>query len=320
MMTHQQLFADVRLTIRASKLSQRTEDAYTDWIYRFLCYHRKRDPFALGPEEVNQFLSYLYKDCNKSASSQNQALCAISFYYKDVLKRPLPSLKYARAAKENPFPVVYTREEVVALLSQLTGIVHLQASLLYGAGLRVMEVMQLRVKDIDLQGNKIHVWQPDKDSYRTTLLPVSLKPALAEQMYQITLLHQKNINEGFGETYLPPLLADRYPEKAKELSWQFLFPAARRVTHPHTGTEVLKHSHESVLQKAVKEAITRAGLNPGGSCHTLRHSFAVHMLEAGFKVEAVRELLGHHDVRTTLIYTRMLAEKPDVVRSPLDCL
>jgi integron integrase len=310
----------IRKVIQEHKLSHRTEQSYTDWIYRFLSYYHDRNVLEMGAGEVGAFLSYLATDCQKSPSTQNQALCALLFLYNKVLEMPLPPVKFVRARKDKQLPLVFSRQEVSAILAQLSGIEHLLASLLYGSGLRIMEAMQLRVKDIDLQKNRILVWQAEDEEYRSTLFPISLKPALAEQIYRVTLLYQEDVREGFGETYVPADLLAHYPDAPGQLGWQFLFPSVRRVVHPESGRQVRQHLHESVVQKVIKEAIKKAGLNTNGSCHTLRHSFAVHLLEGGCKVKVLQELLGHRDIRTTMLYTQVVEEKQPALISPLDAL
>jgi integron integrase len=320
MTAFESLLEYTRTVIRQHALSSRTEQSYIDWIYRFLMFYQKRNPQEMGAVEVASFLSYLATDCHKSASTRNQALYALLFLYNKVLEIPLPSGRFVRAPKEKQLPLVFNRTEISAVLAQLSGTEQLLAGLLYGSGLRKMEVMQLRVKDIDPQRNRISVWQPNTEDYRYTLFPVSLKPALAEQIHRITQLYQEDIREGFGEAYLSPPLRQRHPGAAGQLRWQFLFPSVRRIVQPETGREVRQHLHESVVQKAVKEAIKRAGLNMGGSCHTLRHSFAVHLLENGCQVKVLKDLLGHRDIRTTMLYTQIVEEKQPVVMSPLDAL
>lgn len=321
MTNHQTLFESVNDSIQSCNLSQRTEKSYTDWIYRFIAYHHKRHPSEMGVGEVSQFLSYLHKDCNKSASTQNQALCALSFLYKEVLKHPLPPFKFVRAKKVKHLPAIYSRSEIASLLSQLSGIEHLMAGLLYGAGLRVMEVIQLRIKDIDLQSNQIHIRPSEKELHRTSLLPLCLKALLAEQIYQATLLYQQDVKSGFGQcSMVPQGQKAAETQLASNQQEYYLFPSARRIKDTESGQELRHHVHESVLQKAVKEAIAKAGLNREGSCHSLRHSFAVHVLESGCKIEKLKELLGHQDLRTTMLYMQIIETKTMVVQSPLDLL
>lgn len=312
----------VQESMHAHDMSKRTEQAYIDWIYRFISYHAKKDPVTLNEQDIATFISYLDTDCQKADSTLNQALSAITFLYNEVLQLPLPSrIKYRKIKQDERLPFILSCLEVKQLLAELHGIEYLMASLLYGSGLRVAEVVRLRMNDIDLNKNQIRVWQPVIGNYRDTLLPLSIKAILAEQMYRVTSIYHQDVQEGNGETQLPESIQNTCPQAAKELGWQFLFPAARLIKSPQTGKkEIRTHIHESIIQKAVREAILRAGLNPRASCHTLRHSFAIHVLQSGYKLKALKDLLGHQDIRTTMLYTRIMTNYQESLKSPLDIM
>lgn len=310
----------VQESIHAQHMSKRTENAYLDWIYRFISFHAKKDPATLCEQDINAFLSYLDTDCQKSLSTQNQALSALIFLYQQVLNMPFPSMiKYRKIKLEDRLPLILSHQEIMQLLAKMKGPELLMASLLYGSGLRVMEVVRLRIKDINLNKNQIYIWQPFSGTYRYSILPASLKARVAEQMYKVTALHHQSIQEGNGQVQLPESIQYTAPQHAKEIDWQFLFPAARLIESPLSGKKELRtHIHESILQKAVREAVLAAELNPKVSCHTLRHSFAVHVLQNGYQLKALKELLGHQDIHTTMLYSRIMKTHKETLQSPLD--
>ena len=312
----------VRTACRRLHYSIRTEDAYSQWIKRFILFHGKRHPEAMGEGEVVAFLNHLAVDRQVAASTQNQALAALLFLYKTVLDRPLEWVgdDTVRARRPERLPVVLTRDEVRALLAQLDDASRLMASLLYGSGLRLMECLRLRVKDVDFGQNHLVVRDGKGQKDRVTLLPAGVRDPLRGQIERALARHRDDLAEGFGRVHLPFALAEKYPDADREPGWQYVFPAARRGVDPRTGIVRRHHLAESGLQKVVRGAVRRAGIVKPASCHTLRHSFATHLLEAGHDIRTVQELLGHKDVRSTMIYTHVLQSGPLGVRSPIDAL
>lgn len=312
------LLDQVRTAIRLRRMSYRTEQTYTDWIKRFIIFHHKRHPQEMGAPEIREFLAYLVNERNVAASTQNQALHAILFLYREVLQIELPPVGPGRAKKEPRLPVVLTRAEVQAVLSRLSGTKWLMASLLYGAGLRLSECLRLRVKDIDFARNLIVVREGKGDKDRVTMLPQGLKEPLRLHLEKVKKAHVNDLQEGYGRVQLPYALERKYPQAATEWKWQYVFPAPKRSIDPRSGIERRHHLDEAALQKAVKEAMRQAGVSKHASCHTFRHSFATHLLESGCDIRTVQELLGHTDVKTTMIYTHVLNRGGLCVRSPLD--
>ena len=273
----------------------------------------------MAEAEIRQFISHLAVVARISASTQTVALSALLFLYRDVLKRDLPYIEHIERAKPSKtLPVVFTRREVQAVLAQLDGTHHLIASLLYGSGLRLMEALRLRVKDIDFERGEITVRQSKGAKDRVTMLPASTRESLQTQLKRVRLLHQTDLRAGFGRVELPYALARKYPGAAREWGWQYVFPSVKLSRDPRSGEERRHHLYPDHIQRAVKTAIHRARINRNGSCHTLRHSFATHLLEDGYDIRTVQELLGHKDVRTTMIYTHVLNRGGRGVRSPLD--
>jgi integron integrase len=313
----------VRETMRASRYSPRTEAAYVDWIKRYIRFHGIRHPQEMGAEEVKAFLSHLATQMNVAASTQNQAFSALLFLYQEVLKKRLPWIdNIVRASRPKKVPVVFTQEEARQVLSRMTGTPRLMAHLLYGSGLRVMECVRLRVKDVDLGYLQITLRNGKGGRDRRTMVPVFLVDALRKQIAKVAELHREDLSAGAGEVNLPFALSRKYPSAARELGWQYLFPAARRTiaNDPVTSRtwEQRHHIDERILQRAVKQAIREAGIHKPASCHTFRHSFATHLLENGYDIRSVQELLGHKDVSTTMIYTHVLNRPGLGVKSPLD--
>jgi integron integrase len=301
--------------------SLRTEESYSRWIKEYILFHHKRHPGEMGEREVSEFLSYLAMQRRVAASTQNQALSAILFLYRDVLKQPLDWLeKVERAKKPSRLPVVFTREEVRAILAELDRSKWLMASLLYGSGLRLMECLRLRVKDIDFGYHQIMVRDGKGNKDRATMLPTSLEEPLQRHLAKVKALHEQDLKEGFGQVYLPLALEQKYPKADREWGWQYVFPATKRSVDPRSGTVRRHHVAESALQKAVYAAIRAAGIIKPGSCHSFRHSFATHLLENGYDIRTVQELLGHKDVSTTMIYTHVMNRGGKGVRSPMDLL
>ena len=312
------LLDQVRTAIRLRRMSYRTEQTYTNWIKRFIIFHHKRHPREMGAPEIQEFLAYLVNERNVAASTQNQALHSILFLYREVLQLELPPVGLSRAKKEPRLPVVLTRAEVQAVLAKLSGPRWLMAGLLYGAGLRLSECLRLRVKDIDFGQNLIVVREGKGDKDRITMLPQNLKEPLRQHLVKVRQTHETDLQEGYGMVQLPDALARKYPQAATEWKWQYVFPAPQRSVDPRSGSRRRHHLDESVLQKAVKEAMRQTGIDKHASCHTFRHSFATHLLEAGYDIRTVQELLGHADVSTTMIYTHVLNRGSLGVRSPLD--
>lgn len=318
-MSQPRLLDRVRDAIRTRHYSIRTEDAYIGWIRRFILFHKKRHPQEMGAAEIREFLTYLAVRQNVAASTQTQALSALVFLYKHILEIDLGDLgEVVRAKKPQKLPLVLNRDETRRLLACLTGTNWLMAGLLYGAGLRLLECLRLRVQDVDFGYRQITVRRGKGEKDRRTMLPDSLVEPLRRQMDLVRHLHERDLAEGFGRVYLPEALSRKYPTAPAQLAWQYLFPAGKRAVDPRSGEMRRHHLHESVLQNAVKEAVRAAGLNKPASCHTLRHSFATHLLEDGYDIRTVQELLGHQDVRTTMIYTHVLNKGGQGVRSPLD--
>ncbi len=313
------LLDQVHAAIRTRHLSFRTEQAYVGWIRRYIVFSGKRHPRDMGEAEVTKFLSHLAVQGRVSASTQNQALAAILFLYRDVLGQDLDWLDdIVRAKHTIRLPVVLTREQVQAILSNMRGVVWIQASLLYGAGLRLMECARLRVKDIDFDRRRITVREGKGGKDRVTVLPDKAATVLGQHLERVRRLHQRDLELGLGSVEMPNALARKYPNADREWGWQWVFPASRFYVDPDTGRPRRHHLHESVVQRAVKDAVRRAGIPLPATCHTLRHSFATHLLEAGHDIRTIQELLGHSDVTTTMIYTHVLNRGGLGVRSPLD--
>ena len=311
----------VRGKIRLKHYSIRTEQAYVDWIKRFILYFDKRHPKDLGAPEIEQFLTNLAVNGNVSSSTQNQAKSALLFLYKQVLGVELPWLDNVERAKvPKRLPVVLTRDEVQKLLGQLQGPHWLVASLLYGSGLRILEALRLRVKDIELSRKEILIRDGKGFKDRVTMLPVALVNPLREHLERVKQLHDQDLKEGFGAVYLPYALERKYPSAAQDWAWQYVFPSAKRSIDPRTNIERRHHVQDQAIQRAIRQAVRNAGINKPATPHTLRHSFATHLLEGGYDIRTVQELLGHSDVSTTMIYTHVLNKGGRGVSSPLDVL
>lgn len=315
------LLDQVRGKIRLKHYSIRTEQAYVDWIKRFILHFGKRHPRDLGAGEVEQFLTHLAVAGNVAASTQNQAKSALLFLYREVLETELPwldNVERARAPKR--LPVVLTHDEMHAVLSRLSGTHWLIASLLYGAGLRIMEALRLRVKDADFARREILVRDGKGFKDRVTMLPAALAAPLAEHLKRVKALHEQDLAAGRGAVYLPYALERKYPGAARDWAWQYVFPSANLSVDPRTGIERRHHLQDQAVQRAMRQAVRDAGITKPATPHTLRHSFATHLLEGGYDIRTVQELLGHSDVRTTMIYTHVLNRGGHGVTSPLDRL
>lgn len=311
----------VRATLRARHYSHRTEKAYVGWIRRFIFFHDVKNPEYMGTEEIVNYLSHLASEGRVSASTQNQAFSALLFLYREVLERELAGLdRVVRAKRPTRLPLVLSREEVAAILKRLQGTPSLMARLLYGSGLRVTECCRLRVKDLALHRGELLVRDGKGNKDRVTVLPGELAPSLREQLARTRRLHFLDLQEGAGHVELPGALDRKYPRASSEWCWQWVFPATRLKRRGPSRQWRRHHLHESVLQRAFKDAVRDAGVDKPASCHTLRHSFATHLLEAGYDIRTIQELLGHSDVATTMIYTHVLNRGGRGVRSPLDGL
>jgi len=309
----------VRARIRRLGLAKRTEVAYVGWIMRFVRANRGRHPRDLGGSEIEAFLTGLAVEGRVAASTQNQALASLLFLYREVLEVELPWMDgIQRAKRPVRLPVVLTRSEVAGLLDQLQGVHWLVASLLYGSGLRLLEGLRLRVQDLDFPRGEITVRHGKGGKDRRTMLPVSLHEPLRLQLAHSRQLHDRDLKAGFGAVWLPDALARKYRNAMREWGWQYVFPATQRGVDTRDGAIRRHHLHESAVQRAVRRAVISAGIAKRASCHTLRHSFATHLLESGYDIRTVQELLGHTDVSTTQIYTHVLNRGPNAVRSPLD--
>lgn len=311
----------MRHAMRVKHYSPRTERAYCQWVRRYLYFHGMRHPDDMGEVEINRFLTHLATEEKVSASTQTQALSALLFLYRHVLGRPVGELgDVVRAKKTKRLPVVLTRDEVTAVLGKLEGDRWLAASLMYGSGLRLMECLKLRVLDIDFDRNEITVRRGKGDKDRVTMLPESLKPPLRDQLRVAQRLHSADLADGWGRVELPESLARKYPNAPYEWRWQWVFPQQTRWKNTRTGEQGRHHMHETLVQKAVKEAVHQAGIAKHAGCHTLRHSFATHLLESGYDIRTIQELLGHNSLNTTMIYTHVLNKGGCGVRSPFDSL
>jgi integron integrase len=310
--------------MRLKHYSYRTEQAYVDWIRRFILFHHKRHPQEMGAQEIEAFLTHLAVHENVAASTQNQALQAILFLYREVLGREITEpIQAMRARKPKRLPTVLTREEVLLLFNQMSGIHKLIAQLIYGSGLRLMEALRLRVKDLDFEYRTITVRDGKGEKDRITILPDLLQDPLRHHLEQVRRLHQQDLDQGYGAVYLPEALARKYPNAEREWGWQWVFPSPRLSLDPRTGVIRRHHLDPSSVQRAIREAARAAGITKPVTPHTLRHSFATHLLETGYDIRTVQELLGHKDVRTTMIYTHViythvLQRGGRAVRSPLD--
>jgi integron integrase len=313
------LFEAVSVTIRRLHYSPRTEEAYLGWVREFVRFHNRRHPREMGAIEITAFLNDLAVRRRVSASTQNQCLCALVFLYRKVLDIEMPTLDdLQRAKRPQHLPNVLSRRDVLSLLDRLQPPFRLLGELLYGAGLRLQESLSLRVKDVDLERHQIIIRRGKGAHDRAALLPTLAREGLTAQLELVRRLHRAETAAGRGEVDLPHALRTKLPSAATSLAWQYLFPAARPCTDPATGRTVRYHLHETALQKAVRDAVEAAGIDQRATCHTLRHSFATHLLEGGTDIRTIQTLLGHKDVRTTMIYTHIVDRGPLGVVSPLD--
>jgi len=310
----------MQLALRARHYSRRTERAYCMWARRCIRFHWLRHPAEMAEPEINAFVTHLAVHEKVSASTQTQALSALLFLYRHVLGHEVGELDLVRANRPRRLPVVLTREEVRRLLGGLEGEPRLVASLLYGSGLRLMEGLRLRVCDLGPGRGELLVRSGKGDRDRVTMLPRSLQPALEAQLARARALHERDLADGWGSVELPGALARKYPRAAAEWRWQWVFPQQRRWRNRESGEEGRHHLHETIVQRAVTDGVRRTGIAKHATCHTLRHSFATHLLDDGYDIRTIQELLGHKDVRTTMIYAHVLNRGGQGVRSPIDDL
>ncbi len=309
--------------IRLKQYSPRTEKTYIHWVRQYILFHNKRHPREMNITEINQFITHLVVDRKASASTQNQAISAIIFLYKNVLRIELDetTLNFVRPKKGKRVPTVLSKEEARSIISNMSPPYKLMAQILYGSGLRIMECLRLRIKDIDFDNHRIIVFDGKGGDDRVTMLPDSVIPLLKTQIDRVTALHHKDLAAGFGSVIMPFGLGKKYPAAHKQTNWQFLFPAST-ITPPAPNDEDQTphrhHIHETALQRAIREATNTAKITKRVTPHTFRHSFATHLLQAGYDIRTVQELLGHKDVKTTMIYTHVLQRGANAVRSPLD--
>ena len=319
--THHDLLVRFTTEIRRRGYAYRTEQSYEQWICRFILFCKNVSPETVGSHEVRAYLEYLVIRRHVSASTQNQALNALAFLFKQVLGKELGELEtFARSKRPKTLPVVLSCAEVGALLMRLDGLHKLIASLLYGTGMRLLECLRLRVQDIDFDYQRIHIHRAKGGKDRYVPLPATLVDALRKQIDTVQAIHAEDLAAGYGEAILPDALGRKYPNAGRELKWQFLFPSGRLAVDPYGGAIRRHHLHQSAMQKAVKRAAMASRINKRINCHTLRHSFATHLLEANYDIRTVQELLGHADVSTTMIYTHVLQRGAGATLSPLDRL
>jgi integron integrase len=313
------LLDQLREAIRLKHYALRTEETYVVWVRRYILFHDKRHPQEMGLREIKDFLTYLASEQKISGASHNQALSAILFLYREVLDIKLPDEVQALWVRSvRPLPTVLSKETALQVLGMMSGVRQIMLKVIYGSGLRLTECIRLRVKDLDFEYQQIIVRKGKGDRDRVTLLPESLIPILADHLEGVRCLHQQDLAAGYGHVYLPPALKRKYPQAEREWIWQYVFPAASFSIDPRSGAERRHHRSGSSLQKAVKRTVASMGIAKRVTPHTFRHSFATHLLEAGYDIRTVQELLGHKDVKTTMIYTHVLRRGPKAVKSPLD--
>jgi len=318
--TSPKLLDQLRESLRVRHYARRTEDAYCHWVKRYIFFHEVRHPREMAEPEINAFLTHLAVKGKVSASTQNQALNALIYLYRHVLGAEIGELDVIRAKRPKRLPVVMTKSEVKSVLDNMDDERWLVASLLYGSGLRLMECLRLRVQEVDFQGSEIIVRNGKGGKDRRTMLPNALINSLQEHLYKVKAVHEKDLADGWGRVSLPGGLERKYPNAPFEWRWQWVFPQKNRWVNAKTKEQGRHHIDETIIQKAVRTAVIRAGLTKHATCHTFRHSFATHLLETGYDIRTVQELLGHNDVKTTMIYTHVLNKGAGGVNSPFDGL
>ena len=315
------LLIQVRTLLRSNYYSLKTEKTYIFWIKRYIYFHKKRHPKDMGRTEVEAFLTHLAVNRNVASATQAQALNALVFLYRRVLEIDLGTIfQYNRSRRPKKIPIVMNAREISALLGELTGVYWLAACLMYGSGLRLIECMRLRVLNLDFEHHALHVIDGKGNKDRIVTLPDVLHEPLQQQLIRVRKIHNQDLREGFGKVSLPHALDRKYPNAAQSWPWQYVFPASKRAIDPYSGLTKRHHLHETAMQKQIRYAVRRAGLEKPISCHTLRHSFATHLLERGADIRTVQEQLGHADLRTTQIYTHVLNRGGNAVISPLSTI
>lgn len=315
------LLDQLRERVRIKHYSYKTEQSYVQWVKRYILFHNKRHPKDMGEQEITQFLSHLAIKQNVSASTQNQALCAIVFLYKHVLNKALGEFtKIVWAKRPKRLPVVLSREEVKEILENISGTIWLVVSLLYGSGLRLNECLKLRVKDIDFEYNQLLIRSAKGGKDRYTLLPNIIKTTLQQHLLKVQKLHQQDLKNGYGNVHLPYAIERKYPKASKEWGWQYVFPSTSITSNPRTGEMKRHYLGRWVIQRAVRDARNKTKITKKISAHTFRHSFATHLLESGYDIRTIQELLGHKSVKTTMVYTHVLKTGSHYVKSPMDTI
>lgn len=308
----------VRQVLRTKRYSLKTEKVYLGWIKSFILFNDKKHPSDMGNYEIERFLNHLAVNRQVSSATQNQALCALIFLYRHVIGREITDLKYSFTKRDRIIPTVLTHEEAISIIGNINGKYSLIASLLYGCGLRINEALKLRIKDINLANCTLFVFRGKGRKDRYTLLPRSLKEQINIQIARAKKVHQKDLNEGFGLTSLPPSLIRKYKMAAKDFSWQYLFPSSTRCEHPHDGYICRHHIHETAFRKQLRQAVLKSNITKRVKAHTFRHTFATQLLMNGTDIRTVQELLGHSDLRTTELYTHVIGSRFSHTISPLD--
>lgn len=317
----EQTLEEAKSAIRLRHFSLSTEKTYLGWIARFKAFFKDSDPHLLETNDIKKYLTHLALHGRVSASTQNQAFNALLFFYRHILHKEVDDItSVPRAKRKMNLPTVLSRDEVKNLLSHLDGVFLLMGQLMYGCGLRLTECLCLRIKDIDFENNLLMVRSGKGEKDRALIIPEKIKEDLYKQLASVKEIHDQDLKMGYGEVFLPDALDKKYPNAPKEWGWQWVFPAKKLSVDPRTGKVMRWHIHPSAIQRAVKEAVRKANLPKMASCHTLRHSFATHLLEAGHNIRTIQELLGHKHVNTTMIYTHVIRKKPPEIRSPLDGL
>lgn len=315
------LLDQLRELLKKKHYSYKTEQSYVQWVKRYISFNNKRHPKDMGEQEITQFLSHLAVKENVSASTQNQALCAIVFLYRHVLNKELGKFsKIVRAKRPKRLPVVLTRKEVKEILENISGASWLVVSLLYGSGLRLNECLKLRVKDVDFAHNQIIIRSGKGEKERRTFLPNNVITSLRQHLIKVKEIHERDLEAGYGKVYLPYTIERKYPDPAKEWDWQYIFTANSISTDPRTGIRRRHHLGEWAVQRAIRYAKLKIGITKSISAHTFRHSFATHLLENGYDIRTIQELLGHKNVKTTMIYTHVLKNGGHYIKSPMDML
>ena len=313
------LLDQMRIELRCRHYSIRTEKSYIGWIRRFIHFHKKRHPGEMGEPEVKQFINWLAREANVAASTQNQALCSILFLYKNVLKRNIDWINgIVWAKRPKRLPVVFSEAEIKKIILLLEGVHRLIANIMYGSGLRLSECVSLRIQDLDFDYRQIIVRNGKGGKDRATILPDSLAENLLDQIEKVRLIHRDDLNHGFGTVFLPNAIERKYSKASRQFNWQYLFPSKTISCDPRSGRKQRHHIHIDSVQRMIRAAIKRSGTRKKGSSHSLRHSFATHLLEAGYDIRTIQELLGHEDINTTMIYTHVLNKGAGSVKSPID--